>query len=163
MSVTFVNPEFLTNLSSSTTSSQSPDSLADPKFWENSQVVYSSQLEDGKCSASPATPLNPPERVGGVKADAEKPRMDLISPIAVVELARVLTHGATKYEANNWRRGLAWTRIISAILRHTFAYLGGQTHDPETGLSHMAHVMCNAMFLVEFERTRPEFDDRMVP
>ncbi len=99
---------------------------------------------------------------GGVKFDAEKPRTDLISPIAMFSLARVLTFGAKKYAARNWEKGIPWTRIIGAILRHTWAYLGGETHDPETGESHMSHVMCEAMFLVHFEQTRKEFDDREV-
>jgi hypothetical protein len=97
---------------------------------------------------------------GGLKFDGEKPRMDLISPIAAVALARVLTFGAKKYADNNWRKGIAWTRIVGAILRHAFAYLMGETNDPETGISHMAHIMCEAMFLIEFEQTHPELDDR---
>jgi hypothetical protein len=104
---------------------------------------------------NPATPQS-----GGVKHDGERPRMDLISPIAIVALAKVLTFGAKKYESRNWEKGIAWSRCIAAILRHTFAFLGGQTHDPETGINHMAHVLCNAQFLVEFEVTHPEFDDR---
>lgn len=96
----------------------------------------------------------------GVKHDQDKPRMELISPTAIFELAKVLNFGAKKYAARNWEKGFAWTRAIAAILRHTWAYLGGETHDPETGLSHMAHVMCEAMFLVEFEKTHPELDDR---
>lgn len=99
-------------------------------------------------------------KMGGVKHDGEKPRMDLVSPVAAVELAKVLTFGAKKYAAHNWRKGIAYTRCIAAILRHTYAYLAGETLDPETGLSHMAHVMCEAMFLVEYENSRPEFDDR---
>jgi hypothetical protein len=97
---------------------------------------------------------------GGIKHDGEKPRMDLISPIAIFALARVLTFGAKKYAARNWENGFTWCRPIAAILRHTFAYLMGETHDPETGESHMAHVMCEAMFLTHFEKTHPELDDR---
>lgn len=97
---------------------------------------------------------------GGVKHDDGKPRTELISPIAMIELAKVLTFGAKKYEARNWEKGLLYTRVIGAILRHTWAYLRGETLDPETGLSHMAHVLCEAMFLVHFESTRPEFDNR---
>lgn len=96
----------------------------------------------------------------GVKHDQEKPKMELIAPSAIFALANVLTFGAKKYAARNWEKGMVWTRPIAAILRHTFAYLGGETHDPETGLSHMAHVMCEAMFLIEYEKTHPELDDR---
>lgn len=96
----------------------------------------------------------------GKKNDQEKPRMDLISPIALEELAKVLTFGAKKYSGWNWSKGIAYTRIIAAILRHTMAYARGESLDPETGLSHMAAVMCNAHFLLHFEKLRTSFDDR---
>lgn len=98
--------------------------------------------------------------MSGIKHDGEKPRMDLISPIAIEELARVLTFGAKKYDSWNWSGGIAYTRVLAAILRHTYAYLRGEDLDKETGLSHMASVMCNAMFLLHFEKFRAEFDDR---
>lgn len=96
----------------------------------------------------------------GRKDDARKPRMDLISPIALFALARLLTVGSYKYAARNWENGFAWCRAIGAILRHTFLYLLGETIDPETGESHMTAVQCEAMFLVHFEKTHPELDDR---
>lgn len=96
----------------------------------------------------------------GKKFDGGKPRMELISPYAIEELAKVLTFGAKKYADRNWEQGFAWSRAIAAVLRHSFAYLRGETHDPETGLSHMAHVLCEAMFLVHFEKTHPSLDDR---
>ena len=95
-----------------------------------------------------------------VKLDNDKPKMDLMSAVALEELSKVLTFGSKKYASWNWAKGLKYSRILAAILRHTLAYMRGQTIDPETGLSHMAAVMCNAMFLVHFEKFRPEFDDR---
>jgi hypothetical protein len=50
-----------------------------------------------------------------------------------------------------------------ALLRHTFKFIRGETYDEETGLHHMAHVMCNAMFLVNWSVTHPELDDRYRP
>lgn len=96
----------------------------------------------------------------GVKHDQQKIRLELLSPIALEELSKVLTFGANKYAAWNWSNGLSYTRVLGALLRHTFAYMRGESHDPETGLSHMAHAMCNCMFLLHFEKMRPEFDDR---
>lgn len=97
---------------------------------------------------------------GGVKADAGKPDMSLIAPEAIVELAKVLSFGAKKYAAHNWRGGLKESRILAALLRHTLAYMGGEDLDPETGLPHPAHIMCNAMFLVTQHPKRPDLDDR---
>ncbi len=94
------------------------------------------------------------------KADEGKVPLDLISSIALMELGKVLQMGARKYDAHNWRKGLPWSRIIAAAMRHLVAYNGGETRDPESGLSHAAHAMCCFMFLLEYERTRPELDDR---
>lgn len=96
----------------------------------------------------------------GVKHDHEKPDMSLLSSIALFKIAQVMTYGKKKYSANNWRGGLAWTRLLAAALRHIFAYLGGQDKDPETGLSHLAHASCCLMMLLEFEDTHVNLDDR---
>lgn len=96
----------------------------------------------------------------GIKEDSGKPRLELISPIALDELARALEFGVKKYAEWNWANGLPYTRILGAILRHTGLYLKGETLDKESGLSHAAHIMCNAMFLLHYEKLKPEFDNR---
>ena len=96
---------------------------------------------------------------GGMKHDGEKVRMDLLDPRAIDQLAQVLTFGAQKYEAHNWRHGISKSRLLGAALRHLFAYMGGQDHDPESGLSHVAHAMCCCMFLLGLDR-RTDLDDR---
>lgn len=103
---------------------------------------------------------------GGSKLDAGKPQTDLIDADAALELARVLTFGAKKYAAENWRKGITFKRVIAACLRHTWAILRGEDRDPETGLLHAAHLQCEAMFLTSYmlnpERYR-SFDDRWKP
>jgi hypothetical protein len=88
----------------------------------------------------------------GEKHDNGKPRFDLLPPAAVTEMAKVLTFGAKKYAPENWRKVPdAKARYTAALLRHAFAYLGGETADTETQLNHMAHIMCCAAFLIELE------------
>jgi len=96
----------------------------------------------------------------GIKNDANKPRVELLSSIALVEVSKVMTFGAKKYSAHNWRGGISWSRVLGAALRHLLAFLGGENKDPETGLSHLAHAGCCIMFLLEYESTHPELDDR---
>lgn len=96
----------------------------------------------------------------GTKNDGEKPRMDLLDPLALEGLAAVLTFGAKKYAAHNWRKGIANTRLIAAMLRHLFAIMRGEDIDPESGLPHIDHVGCCWMFLSNNMKTRPEMDDR---
>jgi hypothetical protein len=98
-----------------------------------------------------------------VKADNEKPDMSLLSGIAIQKLAAVLTFGKIKYDAHNWRKGLAWSRVISAAMRHMFAYISGEDKDSESGESHIAHAMCCLMFLLEYEETHKDKDDRYNP
>ena len=89
----------------------------------------------------------------GVKHDNEKPQMALLSPFALEQIAQVMSYGAKKYSADNWRSGFKYSRLISAILRHIMAYMKGEAKDPETGLSHLAHASCGLMMLLEFEQT----------
>lgn len=96
----------------------------------------------------------------GVKHDQEKIDISLLSPIAIYKVAAVMTKGKKKYSAHNWRGGFDWSRPLAACLRHVFTYLAGETHDPETGISHLAHAVCELMFVLEFEETRPDLDDR---
>jgi hypothetical protein len=97
---------------------------------------------------------------GGVKHDGDKPRMDLLDAYALVELSKVLTFGAQKYAPDNWRKGIKKSRLLAALLRHVFAYMGGQNTDEETGLSHIAHAMCCCMFLLWTAKFLPQMDDR---
>jgi hypothetical protein len=83
----------------------------------------------------------------GVKHDDGKLRMDLLPPKSIEELARVLTYGAAKYGDNNWV-DVETNRYVAALLRHLFAWMGGEERDEESGIHHLSHVMCNAAFLV---------------
>lgn len=96
----------------------------------------------------------------GIKHDQGKPDMSLLSSIALFKIAEVMSYGKTKYAAHNWRGGFIWSRPLAAAARHLYAYIGGEDKDPETGLSHLAHCACCLMFLLEFEETHKNLDDR---
>lgn len=98
----------------------------------------------------------------GRKYDAEKNRTDLFSTLALEEIAKVLTFGAKKYDAHNWRLGMRWSRLLGASLRHIFAFMRGEDCDRETGLSHLAHAGCCIMFLLEYFLTKNGVDDRWI-
>jgi len=98
-----------------------------------------------------------------IKYDDDKLPMHLLSTIALEEIAAVLQFGAQKYDQHNWRKGFVWSRPLSAALRHILAFNAGEDTDPESGHSHIAHAMCCLMFLLEFEKTHPELDDRYKP
>jgi hypothetical protein len=82
----------------------------------------------------------------GLKYDDDKLRMDLLPPKSIEELAKVLTYGAEKYGDNNWQN-VESHRYNAALLRHLFAWMGGEERDGESGIHHLSHVLCNAAFL----------------
>ena len=88
----------------------------------------------------------------GIKYDSEKPKMNLLPPKAIVEISKVLTFGASKYDAENWRKlDDLQNRYTAGALRHIFAHMDGEELDPETNLSHLAHAMCCLLFKLEIE------------
>lgn len=103
------------------------------------------------------------KRTGAVKHDQGKAPMSLLSREALEQIALVMEFGRQKYAAHNWRQGFTWSRPLSAALRHLMAFNDGEDKDPESGLSHLAHAACCIMFLLEFEKTHPELDDRWKP
>lgn len=73
------------------------------------------------------------------------------SPAHMIEaVAKVLTFGAAKYQPNNWKYCEDPGRYQDALLRHVLAMLKGEECDPESGLHHLDHVLCNIMFLEWF-------------
>lgn len=98
-----------------------------------------------------------------VKFDQDKIPLELLSSEALLQTAAVLKFGANKYAAHNWRKGFVWSRPLGAAMRHLLAFNAGEDKDPESGLSHLAHAACCIMFLLEFEKTHKELDDRYKP
>src|SRR5947209_1128490 len=79
----------------------------------------------------------------GTKHTAGKPSSSLLDRKALEEVARVLDFGKQKYTAHNWRGGITWSRVIDSSLRHIHAFNDGEDFDPESGINHLAHAMCN--------------------
>jgi hypothetical protein len=96
----------------------------------------------------------------GMKHDEGKPPLDLLDRIALVETARVMAHGAKKYNAFNWRKGLTQRQTCAAALRHIYQHLDGEDLDTESGLLHLAHAACEVMFAIRMLMCRPDLDDR---
>ena len=97
---------------------------------------------------------------GGVKHDAGKNRLELIPPEAVWGLGEVLTFGAVKYGDHNWAKGMKWSRVFGAAMRHLWKWWWTKKPDEETGLSHLKHVLCCVAFLIAYEERKVGEDDR---
>lgn len=94
------------------------------------------------------------------KKDQDKLRYDLIPPSALKALATILTIGSKKYGDHNWTKGMVWNRVFGALMRHLWDWYAGQDKDSESGKNHLWHALCNVVFLIEYEETHPELDDR---
>ena len=90
-----------------------------------------------------------------------KLRWSLVDFKALEPMVEVLEMGAKKYSDNNWKKGLPTTEICESLLRHLYAYMRGEDCDKESGLSHVSHIQCNAMFLQHMmQNKKEEFDNR---
>lgn len=96
----------------------------------------------------------------GLRFNQGKTRHDLVPPFAQEQYGRVLTVGAQKYAEHNWELGMKWSKVIASLKRHVLAIELGEDYDPQDGLLHAAHAMCNAAFLTEYYKIYPEGDDR---
>ena len=87
----------------------------------------------------------------GIKNDEDKLRYDLMPPRAFEEVVKVLTHGAKKYDDENWRKVSEYRRrYYAAMMRHTEPWRMGHDID-ESGYHHIAHAIASLLFILERE------------
>lgn len=72
-----------------------------------------------------------------VKWDKEKVDFSLIPAEPLTELAKAYMVGL-KYDRDNWRKGMEWSRVFAAAQRHLWAWWNGETYDTVDGHHHLA-------------------------
>jgi len=100
------------------------------------------------------------EIIEGRKDDSAKVRYELLPPELLDGVAQILTFGAAKYEDRNWEKGMKWSRVFGALMRHLWAWWANSGPDPETGKSHLWHAGCCLAFLIAYEQRKTGQDDR---
>lgn len=95
--------------------------------------------------------------------DQDKLDWSLVPMQHLEGMVRVLMFGTKKYAPHNWRKGFPPSRITNSLQRHLNAFNTGEDIDPESGLPHTAHILCNALFLAGNQAEHPEMDDRYKP
>ena len=107
--------------------------------------------------------------VGDIKSEAAgtaaryndgKPDFSLVPMIALEECAKVFDYGRKKYSEWNWLKGQDWSHPYASLMRHLSAWQQGEDIDPESGLPHLGHAMCNMVMLSTFAKTYPQGDNR---
>lgn len=99
----------------------------------------------------------------GTKADAGKAPLWWVPREGMEGVAHVMEFGAQKYAAHNWRKGMKWSRLASAALRHLTAWVDGEDKDPESGMSHLWHAATDIFFLITYQARGLGEDDRRKP
>ena len=89
-----------------------------------------------------------------VKADSGKLQWSLLPFEELKDVVKVLMLGAKKYSPDNWKKCNDVTRYKDALMRHVVSYISGDREDEESGLSHLAHAICNCLFLMWFDNTK---------
>tara|TARA_R110000851_G_scaffold160786_1_gene304084 strand:+ start:9975 stop:10316 length:342 start_codon:yes stop_codon:yes gene_type:complete len=98
----------------------------------------------------------------GKRFNTGKLRWSLVSWKALEPMVHVLMFGAQKYDSWNWVKGLKITEVADSLQRHLNAFIQGENDDPESKLSHVGHIMCNAMFISYMYLFKPDMDDRHI-
>lgn len=75
-----------------------------------------------------------------------KPKWSLVHYESLIPMIRVLEYGCIKYAPFNWQKPMDKMEILESIQRHLAALFDGEVFDKESGISHIGHIQCNAMF-----------------
>tara|TARA_R110000744_G_scaffold208461_7_gene327169 strand:+ start:699 stop:1589 length:891 start_codon:yes stop_codon:yes gene_type:complete len=93
-----------------------------------------------------------PEAGKGMRFNSGKTQLSymLDADVAMAGMCKVFEFGAEKYARGNWKSGFGINEVRDSLLRHMTAHANGEILDPESGLPHIDHITCNAVFLATF-------------
>lgn len=94
-----------------------------------------------------------------IKFDQGKPDFTLIPQEALLEIAKVFTHGSDKYGKDNYSLGTNYRRYVAAAHRHINQWLRGENID-EIGTNHLANAAASLMMILDNQITKRGNDDR---
>ena len=137
----------------------------EPELTDEQQEKFArilDSVDEGRRLPAPKTPDQT------AKADAGKLRLSLVPGNLIRACALVRMYGNRKYgDPDNWKT-VDPQRYRDAAYRHWLAYIDDpKSVDPESGIPHLYHCICNLAFLAEMENygdvvlyvDDPEVDD----
>lgn len=122
--------------------------------------VHQCELCDIRLATPADVPIVEENTEGGTKHDSSKNRLELIPASALEAMGRAFTYGSIKYADHNWAKGFDWDRLVGAMMRHLNSWRAGEDKDPESGLSHLDHVLACAAMLAAHEQEGLGYDNR---
>jgi hypothetical protein len=96
------------------------------------------------------------ETATGLRYNNDKLKWSYVHFKSLEPMVRVLEFGAKKYAPFNWQKGLKKEEILESMMRHITAMIDGEVNDPESGLPHIGHIMCNCMFYQYMDQKEQE-------
>lgn len=101
--------------------------------------------------------MNPKSAAGRAKPAL----FSVIPTAALVHLGEVMKLGANKYGAFNWRETKVPAEVyVDAAGRHLLSWFDGENIDPESGMSHLAHVMACCAIIIDAQENGMLDDNR---
>jgi hypothetical protein len=100
--------------------------------------------------------------MANLKNDSEKLKHHLLPEECIEDVVRILQGGAKKYGDFNWMEspGFEYTRLYNSLRRHLGKWRKGQDRDEESQELEIAHVACNALMLLYYQKMQLGIDDR---
>lgn len=114
-----------------------------PDFFEDDTILYYSGDQSQKADAGKSNPV----------------LLEVDMSQALTAVNAVLDYGVAKYgQRGGWRK-VDIERYDPAARRHRRARDNGELHDAESGLPHLAHEVCNLLFMLQtYLEENPELD-----
>jgi len=101
---------------------------------------------------------NPKDLLGALK-----PCLNLIPPVFLILVAKVMELGAKKYSPYNWRaKKVLGSIYLAAAMRHILSYQDGEDNDPESGTNHLAHAAACMGIMLDAAANDCLVDDRPI-
>lgn len=95
--------------------------------------------------------ISKPKEIGETftKFDEGKPSFSMIPQKALLEVAKVMDYGKSKYTAFNYSKEGELLRYLDALQRHLNQFLCGEDIDSETNTNHLANLVANGLMALD--------------
>lgn len=93
------------------------------------------------------------------KFDSGKLKYSIFPDSVLRDIIKIMMFGAKKYGMDNWKLCEDNTRYYDALRRHLDDWRNEDYYDKESGEPHLAHALCNLVFLHYLEEQKRKSHD----
>lgn len=119
-----------------------PESLLTPSYAHDNSFFKPYNVEVSSADAPTVT------NDQGGKQSYQPGAFELLPPIALTEVAKVLEHGAAKYDAWNWT-AIPSHMHLRSCMGHLFSFIAGDTTEGGDRYHHLTHAATRILFAVD--------------